>query len=107
MYKIPIVSPIVMKLLGNGESFQKIFQPLSNQPTNRYLKDIMSDLKINKAITFHRARHSFRTIAAKKGIRDGIAERIMGHAEGNDIKDIYTHLHDEDIIQEMKKKWII
>ena len=107
MYKIPIVSPVVVNLLGIGESFQKIFAPLSNQPTNRYLKEIMKDLKINKTITFHRARHSFRTLAAKKGIRDGIAERIMGHAEGNDIKDIYTHLHDEDIVQEMKDKWVV
>ncbi|MBF0577568.1 hypothetical protein [Dysgonomonas sp. GY617] len=44
--------------------------------------------------------------SCKKGIRNGIAERIMGHAEGNDIKDIYTHLHDEDIVQEMKDKWV-
>lgn len=94
-------------MLGDGEIFQKIFQPLSNQPTNRYLKDIMTDLKINKNITFHRARHTFRTIAARRGIRDGIAERIMGHAEGNDIKDIYTHLHDEDIIMEMADKWVV
>lgn len=107
MYKIPIVSPIITNLLGDGEGFQKIFQPLTNQPTNRYLKEIMKDLKINKTMTFHCARHTFRTIAAKKGIRDGIAERIMGHAEGNDIKDIYTHLHDEDIIQEIKEKWVV
>lgn len=103
-YKIPIVSPIVNSLLRNGQNFEKIFKPLGNQPTNRYLKDIMIDQKINKNMTFHRARHTFRTIAAKKGIRDGIAERIMGHAEGNDIKDIYTHLHDEDIIQELVSK---
>lgn len=89
-YKIPIVSPIVTNLLGDGEGFQKIFHPLTNQPTNRYLKEIMSDLKINKTMTFHHARHSFRTIAAKRDIRDGIAERIIRHAEGNDIKDIYT-----------------
>ena len=106
-YKIPIVSPVVVALLGNGEPCQKIFLPISNQPTNRYLKDIMADLKIDKTMTFHRARHSFRTIAAKKGIRDGIAERIMGHAEGNDIKDIYTHLHDEDIVNEMRDKWVV
>ena len=98
---------ITHTLLGNGEPCQKIFLPISNQPTNRYLKDIMADLKIDKTMTFHRARHSFRTIAAKKGIRDGIAERIMGHAEGNDIKDIYTHLHDEDIVKEMRDKWVI
>lgn len=106
-YKIPIVSLVVASLLGEGQSFQKIFHPLSNQPTNRYLKEIMLELKIDKSMTFHRARHSFRTIAAKRGIRDAIAERIMGHSEGNDIKDIYTHLHDEDIVQEMRDKWIV
>ncbi len=106
-YKIPIVSSKVVALIGEGESSQNIFSPISNQPTNRYLKTIMKDLHIEKEITFHRARHTFRTIAARKGIRDGIAERIMGHAEGNDIKDIYTHLHDEDIIKEMVDKWIV
>lgn len=105
-YKIPIVSDRVKQLLGKGESFQKIFTPLGNQPTNRYLKDIMKDAPINKEMTFHRARHSFRTITAQKGIRDSIAERIMGHAESNDIKDIYTHLSNKDIIREMLNKWI-
>ena len=81
--------------------------PTYIQSADKPLFDIMADLKIDKTMTFHRARHSFRTIAAKKGIRDGIAERIMGHAEGNDIKDIYTHLHDEDIVKEMRDKWII
>lgn len=104
-YKIPIVSDRVKQLLGKGESFQKIFTPLGNQPTNRYLKDIMIDAQIKKEMTFHRARHSFRTIAAQKGIRDSVAERIMGHAESNDIKDIYTHLSNEDIIKEILEKW--
>lgn len=105
-YKIPIVSPKVVALIGEGEPSQNIFSPISNQPTNRYLKSIMKDLHIEKEMTFHRARHTFRTIAARKGINDGIAERIMGHAEGNEIKDIYIHLHDEDIIKEMIDKWI-
>ena len=106
-YKIPIVSPKVVALIGEGEPSQNIFSPISNQPTNRYLKSIMKDLHIEKEMTFHRARNTFRTIAALKGINDGIAERIMGHAEGNEIKDIYIHLHDEDIIKEMISKWIV
>lgn len=90
-----------------GKVFQKIFEPLSNQPTNRYLKEIMKDLKINKTVTFHRARHSFPTLAAKKGIRDGLLSVSWDMPKEIDIKDIYTHLHDEDIIQEMKDKWIV
>lgn len=42
--------------LENKELFQKIFSPLNNQPTNRYLKEIMKDLQINKTMNFHRAR---------------------------------------------------
>lgn len=64
-------------------------------------------MKIEKTMTFHVARHTWRTIAARRGIRDTIAERIMGHAEGNDIKDIYTHLHDEDIVAEVAEKWVV
>jgi Phage integrase family. len=102
-----VVEQLMERKAGDTDISQRIFSPLSNQPTNRYLKEIMKDLKINKTMTFHRARHTFRTIAAKKGIRDSIAERIMGHAEGNDIKDIYTHLHDEDIVKEMFDKWVV
>lgn len=69
IYKIPIVSPTVISLLEmeNKESYLNVFSPLSNCSFNRYLRDVMSELGINKRITFHRARHTFRTIAAKKG----------------------------------------
>lgn len=105
-YKIPIVSDKVEELLGTGKDFQKIFIPITNQASNRYLKSIMKDLNIEKTITFHRARHSFKTIATRKGMQSIIVERIMGHAEGNDIADIYTHLQEEDIIREMLNKWV-
>lgn len=105
-YKLPIVSPKVTSLLGSGKHFQKIFSPLSNQPTNRYLSEIMKDANIHKKITFHRGRHIFRTIAARKGIREQVAELIMGHSSKNHIQAIYTHLTDEDLIQEMAAKWI-
>lgn len=106
IYKIPVVSDKVKELLGTGKDFQKIFTSLTNQASNRYLKSIMSDLNIEKTVTFHRARHSFKTIAARKRMQSNIVERIMGHSEGNDIADIYTHLQDEDIIIEMLNGWV-
>lgn len=106
-YRIPIVSKRVMELLGEGKDFEKIFTPLTNQPTNRYLTRIMEDASINKEIKFHRAIHSARTILALKDVRDKTAERMMGHSEGNNIKDIYTHLSDEDIVREMLGKWVV
>lgn len=47
-YKIPIVSSTVLELVGNGEEVEKIFHPLTNQPTNRYLKVIMKEVGIKK-----------------------------------------------------------
>lgn len=44
-------------------------------------------------MAFHHPILSFLTLIAKRGIRDFIAEPIMGHAKGHYIKDIYTHLH--------------
>lgn len=56
-YKIPIVSPKVFALIKKGKSFQKIFSPISNHLTNRYLKEIIKDLHIEKNMSFHTARH--------------------------------------------------
>lgn len=58
MYKIPIVSPIVKTLLGGGKPFDSVFWLPTNQETNRYIKQIMKEVGINKSITFHRARHN-------------------------------------------------
>lgn len=44
-------------------------------------------------MAFHHPIFFFLTLVAKRGISDGIAEPIMGHAKGNDIKVIYTQLH--------------
>jgi len=62
MYKIPIVSPVVEKLLeiDNQNLDGKIFCLQTNQSTNRHLKEIMKDLGINKTMTFHRARHKLK-----------------------------------------------
>lgn len=105
-YAIPIVSDKVKELLGCGEDFQKIFNPLQNQPSNRYLKDIMKDNGIKKDITFHRARHSFKTIADDRGMKDNIIKTIMGHTRKGDISEKYTHRQATTIIREMLNKWI-
>lgn len=108
LYRVPIVSTKVIELLGNGKDFQKIFtNPLENQVTNRYLKTIMIDLNINKNMTFHRARHTFKTICIQRGILDAFSKQMMGHSKGKDITELYIHLSDENIIREMLDKWVV
>lgn len=80
-YKIPIVSPIVRNLVGIGKSRNRIFHYVENQPTNRYLKEIMEDMEIDKYITFHTARHkrkSYRLLINKL--------RMCYFSIGNDLE---------------------
>ena len=103
-YVIPLVNKRLTELIGDGYPEQRIFETLENQPTNRYIKAILKDAGITKKLTFHDARHTFRTIADKKEIRPSIIKKIMGHADG-DISDTYNHITIEDVIIEAKIKW--
>ncbi|MCK9401081.1 MAG: site-specific integrase [Bacteroidales bacterium] len=65
--KIPIIDKARALLPDHKFRSQKIFKFLSNQPTNRYLKDIMNEAGIHKHISFHCARHTFATISLDLG----------------------------------------
>lgn len=58
-YKIPIVSPVIESLLErkSENACQHIFSPLTNWRTNKLLKEIISELNIDKNMTFHTGRH--------------------------------------------------
>jgi len=81
---------------------QKVFRVLSDQATNRYLKDIMIGVNINKRISTHCARHTFATCGITLGIPIEVVSKILGHT---DIKmtQIYSRIIDPLKEQEMKK----
>ncbi len=81
---------------------QTIFNVLTNQPTNRYLKEIMKAAKINKQISFHCARHTFATISKSYGISYDVISKILGHTDIKTTK-IYTRFELELLTKEMKK----
>ena len=80
----------------------KVFKVFSDQPTNRYLKDIMKEAKIAKSISFHCSRHTFATVARALGIPLDIISSILGH---QDLKTtgIYTKYDDRERTSEMEK----
>lgn len=81
---------------------QRIFKVLSNQPTNRYLKDIMTVVKIDKQISFHCARYTFATLALKLGIPIDVISKLLGHTNLK-VTQGYIRYLDDLKIQEMKK----
>ncbi len=48
---------------------------------NKNLKEIASRAEITKKVTFHVSRHSFATIALRKGIRIEYVSKLLGHAD--------------------------
>src|SRR5690606_14690599 len=59
-----------------------IFPVYSNQKVNKYLKEIMDQLKIRKIITFHSARHTFATtITLSNGVPIETVSKLLGHTK--------------------------
>ena len=100
--RIPII-PKARKLLPEkGFESQQVFRVLTDQPTNRYLKEIMQIAGISKQISFHCARHTFATCSMDLGISLEVVSKTLGH---EDIKTtaIYARIRDGLKEKEMLK----
>lgn len=100
--KIPITDKARALIPDHKFRNQKTFKVLSNQPTNRYLKDIMNDAGIHKHISFHCARHTFATISLDLGISMETVKEILGHTDFKTTA-IYGRIRDGKKRNEMSK----
>lgn len=102
--RIPIIEAAQKLLPDNPASIQslKVFRVFTDQPTNRYLKDIASHAGINKRISFHSARHTFATLALDSGMSIETVSKILGHTEIKTTQ-IYARIRDGKKANEMKK----
>jgi site-specific recombinase XerD len=103
----PVMIPLnqkAIKLLPDDEGFQnqKVFRVLTNQPSNRYLKGITGEAKINKTITMHCARHTFGTCTMDLGISLEVISEIMGHTDTKTTR-IYAKIREGLKNSEMEK----
>lgn len=84
-----------------GEEVRKIFPMLTNQATNRYLKEIAKVAGVNKVVTFHLARHTFATtITLQQGIPIETVSKMLGHASLTTTQ-IYAKVLDKKIMDDM------
>jgi len=61
-------------------SYGSLFPIISNQKMNAYLKEIADVCNINKAITFHIARHTFATtVTLSNGVPIESVSKMLGH----------------------------
>lgn len=74
---------------------------ISNQKINRYLLEIQKELKINKKITCHVARHSFATNALEMGVPIETVSKALGHSSIKTTQ-IYAKVTETKLNQDFK-----
>lgn len=77
-----------------------VFKPLSNQRVNDHLKTISAEAGLDKALTFHMARHTFLTTIA---IKTGSIFLVMlyGGISKAETAQIYIHLASQAMASEL------
>lgn len=81
----------------------RVLPYISNQKMNDYLKEIASECKIKKNMTFHLARHTFATtVTLNNGIPLETVSKMLGHTKLSTTQ-IYVHVLERKISDDMKK----
>ncbi len=81
----------------------RLLPVLSNQKMNAYLKEIADVCSIDKAITFHLARHTFATtVTLSNGVPIESVSKMLGHSNIRTTQ-IYAKVVDKKISEDMKK----
>lgn len=79
-----------------------LFKAISSSTayTNKDLKEIATKAKIKKRLHFHTSRHTFATMALRKGMRMEYASKIMGHSNLKTTQ-IYAKVVNEELDKAM------
>jgi len=100
---IPLVNKAKELIIKKRIANDTVFDVLTDQPANRYLKEIMKMVHIDKSISFHCSRHTFATVGFNRlGIPIEVISKILGHT---DIKTtmIYCAIDNEKLSNEANK----
>ncbi|WP_457609653.1 tyrosine-type recombinase/integrase [Lutibacter sp.] len=87
------------------QPYQKLFLVYTNQSTNRHLKDIAKECKIETKISFHLSRHPFGTHGTSFGIPEKLLMEMMGHKDLK-VSRMYSKIQDEALVKSMVDNWI-
>lgn len=78
-----------------------IFQMISDQKNNEYLKEMAEKLGIRKSLHFHVARHTFATLFYEKTNDLATLQKLLGHASVTQTM-VYAHVSDQLRRDQMK-----
>lgn len=99
--KVPLSNQALRLIEDEPIQGNKLFNPISEQKMNKYIKLVMKELEIHKKITIHSARHTFATLWLEKTKDLAGLQQLLGHS---DIKEtmIYAHVSEGMLKDGMK-----
>lgn len=78
-----------------------LFPVCSNQKINKYLREVMLQLKIKKTITFHSVRHTFATtVILSNGVPIETVSKLLEHTKLSTTQ-IYTRVLKNKLSEDM------
>ncbi|MRX66247.1 site-specific integrase [Maribacter luteus] len=99
---LPKAKEIIEKYWDSPETDTKILPVLSNQKTNKYLKEIAKACGIYKTISFHSARHTFATtVTLSNGVPIETVSKMLGHTKLSTTQ-IYARVLEHKIGEDMQ-----
>jgi integrase len=103
--KIPLLEKPLKILKKYDQEFHgqdKLLPVFSNQKINEYLKEISTELKIKKRLSFHAARHTFATtVTLSNGVPIETVSKLLGHSKLATTQ-IYAKVLEQKLSGDMK-----
>jgi site-specific recombinase XerD len=100
MIKVPLSKQALQLIVDESSRTSKLFDCISDQKMNEYIKKICLDHGIFKHVTNHTGRHTFATLWMKETRSLAVLQKLLGHS---DIKEtmIYVHVDDQMLLDDM------
>jgi integrase/recombinase XerD len=98
------ILPVIPINTAGDEAEERKHIQYWNKTTNKYLKKLGKELKIELPLTTYVARHSWATIAKKMGYSKDLIAEALGHEFGNKVTGIYLDNFDQEVIDDMNEK---
>lgn len=87
-----------LELEMTAEKQRKIHKQLT-KTINKYMKQIATELTLDKEVTTYFARHSFATVLKRSGVKTEMISELMGHSNVN-VTESYLDSFEKEQIQE-------
>jgi len=102
MIKVPLTEHALRLIKDENSPNHNLFNPISEQKFNKYIKVICLQKKIKKDVSLHAARHTFATIFIEQTNDVVSLQKLLGHSRITDTM-IYVHMSDESVRESMTR----